>query len=889
LSIAISDPDTYNDQREVRLTSLALVFLGLLAASISLAQPARLGTWDPDALRWQHWLVLPVWGLGGFLLHRTLTRRLPQRDPLLLPLLLLLSGWGALEIWRLSPAFGLRQTGWFLISVLSVLLLLRADRRLHWLRRYRYLWMFAGLILMALTLLAGTNPSGGDQRLWLGCCGVYLQPSEPLRLLLVAFLASYLADRLSLQGKLRQVDSLRALLPLLVIWGISLLLLLAQRDLGTGLLFLGLITALLYAASNQRRFLLVGVLLAVAGGALGSLLFGVVRLRIEAWLNPWLDPTGRSYQIVQSLIAVASGGIFGSGPGLGSPGFVPAIHTDFIFAALVEEFGLLGGIGIIACFALLITRGLRASLWNRDPFASLLSAGVTLSLGLQVMLILAGNLRLMPLVGVTLPFMSYGGSSLLTSFVGVGLLMLLSGGGEKTRLSQRPFFDLHALGLAGWTALALVLGWWTIYRAPALTTRSDNPRRAVDGLYARRGSIFDRNGLVLAQSIGSPGSYERVYPMLDDAQAVGYDSYTFGQSGVEESMDATLRGLKWPDTLFVEWTRTTQGHPPPGQDIRLTLDSTLQSLAMQQLDGLVGSAVLLQAGPGDILALASMPGFDPNRLGEEWEELLQNPDSPLLNRASLGSYQPGTLLLPFELAAGAEQGWLDPEAAFAGGSATAAVDSSTLPCSYRPPAAGLHTLAQAALFGCPGPFAELGISFGWEGLRATNEFFAFDRTPRVRIPAAGAMVGRLEGSDSYLRSALVGQGDLTLSPLQAAHAFSGLIAPGGMPGLRIVDAVRLEDGSWMRLPSEGSAAVPLSASTRESAQSWMRKGSQGILGYRATAIRGASGETVAWYLGFISGERGAAVVAVALENGTPVQAERIGQTMLSGYQETIIP
>jgi cell division protein FtsW (lipid II flippase) len=889
LSIAISDPEPIIDQREVRLSSLALVFLGLLAASITLAQSARLGVWNLDALRWHHWVVLPIWGLGGFLFHRSLSHHLPRRDPLLLPLLLLVSGWGALEIWRLNPTFGLRQTGWFLISMLAVLLLLRTDQRLQWLRRYRYLWMFTGLILMVLTLLAGTNPSGGDQRLWLGCCGVYLQPSEPLRLLLVAFLASYLADRLSLRGKLREVDSLRALLPLLVIWGVSLLLLLAQRDLGAGLLFLGLMTALLYVASNQRRFLILGVLLAIAGGVLGSLLFGVVRLRIEAWLNPWLDPTGRSYQIVQSLIAVASGGVFGRGPGLGSPGFVPAIHTDFIFTALVEEFGLLGGIAIIACFALLIARGLRISLRNRDPFASLLSAGITLSLGLQVMLILAGNLRLLPLVGVTLPFMSYGGSSLLTSFVGVGLLMLLSGGDEKTQLSERPLLDLHALGLAGWTALALILGWWTICRAPALTTRSDNPRRAVDGLFVRRGSIFDRNGLVLAQSIGSPGSYERVYPLLDDAPAVGFDSYTFGQSGVEESMDATLRGLEWSDMLFVDWTRVTQGHPPPGQDIRLTLDSTLQSMAMQQLEDRVGSAVILQAGSGDILALASMPGFDPNRLGEEWEQLLQNPDSPLLNRASLGSYQPGTLLLPFELATGVEQGWLDPQAPFDGGGASVLVDSSTLPCSYSPPAAGLHTLGQSALFACPGPFAELGISFGWEGLRATNEFFAFDQIPQVRIPAVGGTVGRMEGSEEYLRTALVGQGDLTLSPLQAARAFAGLLSPGGMPGLRIVDAARLEDGTWMRLPSEGMVDIPLSVSVQEQVQSWMRSGPNGMFGYRATAIRGAGGETMAWYLGFIPGEQGAAVVAVALENGTPAQAERIGRTLLSGYREIIIP
>ncbi|MFN2275610.1 MAG: FtsW/RodA/SpoVE family cell cycle protein [Anaerolineales bacterium] len=888
MSIVTSSRERNTDQREVRFTSLALSFLILLAGALTLSTPARLGEWTQGGLRWQHWLMVPVWTLGALLLHRALARRLPDRDPYLLPLLLLLSGWGTLEIWRLNTNFGLRQTGWFLLSVLVVLLLLQADRRLLWLRRYRYLWMVAGLALMVLTLLAGTNPSGGDQRLWLGCCGIYLQPSEPLRLLLVAFLASYLADRLSLRGKLRQIGTLRALLPLLFVGALSLLLLLAQRDLGTGLLFLGLITALLYTATGQRRFLFAGTLLALGGGLLGSLLFSVVRLRIDAWLNPWLDPSGRSYQIVQSLIAVASGGVFGKGPGLGSPGFVPAIHTDFIFTALVEEFGLLGGIAIIACFAFLLTRGLRISLRNQDPFAALLAAGITLSLGLQAILILAGNLRALPLVGITLPFMSYGGSSLLTSFIGIGFLMLLSGREETSFLGSRPIFELHLGGLLAWAGLAMVLGWWTIYRAPALTARSDNPRRSIDGLYARRGTILDRNGIILAQSTGSPGSYERVYPLLDDVPAVGYDSFAFGQTGIEESMDATLRGLNRSDTLFVDWTLLAQGHPPPGQDIRLTLDSRLQSDAMQQLGDQVGSVVLLQAESGDILTLASSPGFDPNRLDERSADLIANPNSPLLNRATLGSYQPGTLLLPFELAAGAERGWLDPQAEAGPGSPSIPIDSGRLDCSYPPPSSGRMTLEQAVLYACPGPFSALETSFGWQGLSATEEMFGFGLAPQVRIPTT-AGVGRADEPEGSLPDALAGQGEMTLSPLQAAHAFTGLIAAGGMPGLRIVDAVRQEDGTWQRLASIGETAKPLGAEIQDRVRSWMWPNTGGIVGYRASAIRGAGGQTVAWYLGWIESERGAAVVAVALETGTAIQAQEIGITLLESYRETVIP
>ncbi len=877
--------DRKTDRREVRSIALALLFLILAAGSLTLSTAARLGAWSSDSLRWTHWVVLPTWALMGWVLHLQLRRRLPDRNPDLLPLFLLLTGWGTLAIWRLSAGNGLRQTGWFVLASLTILLIMRQDRRLGWLRRYRYLWLAAGLGLMILTLVAGTNPSGGDQRLWLGCCGIYLQPSEPLRLLLLAFLAAFLADRLPFSTQ-AQAQALPNTLPLLAVSGFSLLLLLAQRDLGTGLLFLGLIVSLLIVGTGQWRYLLFGTALTAIGGLVGYSLFDVVRLRIDAWVNPWLDPSGRSYQIVQSLISIASGGVLGRGPGLGSPGFIPAAHTDFIYASIVEEYGLLGGIGIILCFAYLLGVGLRIAIRHRDPFARLFAAGITLSLTLQSLMIIGGNLRALPLVGITLPFISYGGSSLMTSAVAVGFLLVLSNRKSEGTRSTRTISTLHTLGLAAWAGMAFILGWWILYRGPALTERGDNPRRSVDAFYALRGRISDRFDETLAVSTGVPGEYSRHYPQVEAVPVVGFDSFAFGQAGIEASMDATLRGLDWPDAYHVAWTQLTQGHPPGGQDIRLTLDAGLQGKAMALLAGRQGSLVLLEAGSGDVLAMASQPAFDPNTLQETWRALIQDPGSPLLNRASQASYQPGTLFLPFELAGAIQLDLLQPDLPAASADAAYPVGSTWLDCSIPAPFAGFNSLGQAARYACPGPFAGVQ-ALGWDQLLAIYTLFGFDIEPAIRLPVSGP-TGELGAAPGRsVGDARVGQGALTISPLQAAQAFAGLVSPGGMPGLRIVDAVRTMDGSWERVPSQGHTRSVLASGVQIQALDWLQSGPGNWLGYRAQAVSSASGGKITWFLGVISLDQAPAIVAVALEDGQSIEAQAIGVELLSAYRAAL--
>jgi cell division protein FtsW (lipid II flippase) len=458
--------------REAHLLHLAFVFL---LVSVGVLAVGLYGAQGRSALRsLAPAVILPLWAASDWLLHRRLDRSRPDRDPLLLPVVLLLSGWGVVLNWRLAFEYGARQTAWFLVSVTLLLIIVESPADLLWLRRYRILWLGLGLVLTGVTLLFGTNPSGGEARLWLGCCGMYIQPSEPLRLLLLAYLASYLSERVS--ARARDSNLLPVVAPLVVVWVVAVGLLAAQRDLGAGSLFMALLAILLYVAFERWQLFALGMALIVAVGFAGQMLTPVVEARLAAWLNPFADPTGSSYQVLQSVIALGHGGLFGAGPGQGAPVFIPAVHTDFIFSALVEEWGLAGGLAAFGLYAVLLSRGFRAAYGGRDAYSSLLAGGLTVALGLQALIILGGNLVVLPLTGVTLPFLSYGGSSLTTSFIAAGFLILVSGHRSNRRTLGPALERVHGGMLLGWAVMALVLGWWVLIRAPEMLDRPENPR-----------------------------------------------------------------------------------------------------------------------------------------------------------------------------------------------------------------------------------------------------------------------------------------------------------------------------------------------------------------------------------------------------------------------------
>ena len=401
---------------------MAVCLAGILVAvGISLPWPQVLAGGSPPLL----------WGLwaGGLVAAQVFVIS-RGGDPLLLPAAAGLSAIGQVILGRLGPpVLVLRQSLWLLLGVgilWAILLVVRPVSRLdRW--RYTLAALATGLVLLTFPL-----GSGSGARLWLDLGVFAIQPVEPLKLALALTLAGYLAERRELLYYARRrlgpltVPATAYLVPLGIVTGLALLLLFAQRDLGSALLVLGVAVGSLYAAAPRPAHILLGLVPAALAAAGGYLFNPVVRERIHVWLDPWSDPEGRGFQVVQALIALAAGGAGGTGLGLGRPDLVPAVRTDFVFVALGEELGLLGVAGAAGLYLVLIGRCFRLSLVARSEYNRLLAVTLGLTLGVQSFIILAGTVRLMPLTGLTVPFISYGGSSLTVNYAILGLLAALS-------------------------------------------------------------------------------------------------------------------------------------------------------------------------------------------------------------------------------------------------------------------------------------------------------------------------------------------------------------------------------------------------------------------------------------------------------------------------------
>jgi cell division protein FtsW (lipid II flippase) len=371
-----------------------------------------------------------VYALILVAIHLALSWRMARADQELLPIVAVLAALGLIAVERLEPAFASRQLLWIGIGALLLVATALGLPRIDWLARYRYTWLVAGLVVLAVTIGFGVDPNESGTRLWLGFGGIYFQPSEIMKVVTAVFLASYLAEKRTLMTQPLMVGRiplppLPYLGPLLFVWALSMVLLVWQRDLGAALLFYLVFLAFLYLATGGA-YLGAGLGFLAAGGLVAYRLFDHVQLRTRVWLDPWPYSSDDAYQIIQALNAYAAGGVFGTGLGKGYPEYVPAVHTDFVLAALGEEMGLLGTLAIVGLYIALVHRAFAIAVRARSDFARHLAAGLGATLGIQAVIILAGNLRLMPITGITLPFLSYGGSSIVANFLMVGLLLRIS-------------------------------------------------------------------------------------------------------------------------------------------------------------------------------------------------------------------------------------------------------------------------------------------------------------------------------------------------------------------------------------------------------------------------------------------------------------------------------
>ena len=729
---------------ELVLLCVAAPLVVLLFAMIALNQGQALD---------MNTLGVPAGIFVAFVIAHIATRRFaPGADPALLPIAFALSGIGIAFVTRLAPDLAVNQVMWLFLGVAFMVLVLAFVRNLDKVANYKYTLMIAGFLLLLSPLVPGLGQEIYGSRIWLSLGGFSFQPGEIAKIIIVLFLAGYLAQNREMLsvftvrvGPFRLPD-IRTLLPLILMWGVALLIVVFEKDLGSALVLFFMFLVMLYVATGKKFYLAIGLGLIAVGGVGAFLAFDHVQVRVNTWLDPFADAQNTGYQLTQAIYSIADGDLFGVGLGNGLAEQIPVVESDFIFADIAEEIGLLGAAGVLLLFLCFAIRGFVTAARAKSDVSSFVAVGLTSVIVLQAFIIVGGVTRLIPLTGITLPFISQGGSSLLASFIIVGLLLRC--GDEGTGVGQEmtsATSSLHANSVLGRVSLgkrlshsmlfcsalfALLVANLTmimVVQADYYQGMPGNNHSLAKEARTERGTISTYDGVVLAQSVPTEdGTFERVYPAGDLAsQVVGYSSARFGTSGIEQAYNDTLKGKE----NFASWTdvlNSFAGIGGAGNDVALTLNSKIQQAAQDALAGRTGACVVMDPDTGAVLAMASSPTYD----AADFETVIEqanadSSDTRLINRAIHALYSPGSTFKIVSLATALEDGVADENTVYDAPGSMEIGNADVV--NFDGNSYGRLTLAQATELSANTAFGQLGVEMGADALVAGAEDFGFNK------------------------------------------------------------------------------------------------------------------------------------------------------------------
>lgn len=729
---------------ELVLLCVAAPLVVLLFAMIALNQGQALD---------MNTLGVPAGIFVAFVIAHIATRRFaPGADPALLPIAFALSGIGIAFVTRLAPDLAVNQVMWLFLGVAFMVLVLAFVRNLDKVANYKYTLMIAGFLLLLSPLVPGLGQEIYGSRIWLSLGGFSFQPGEIAKIIIVLFLAGYLAQNREMLsvftvrvGPFRLPD-IRTLLPLILMWGVALLIVVFEKDLGSALVLFFMFLVMLYVATGKKFYLAIGLGLIAVGGVGAFLAFDHVQVRVNTWLDPFADAQNTGYQLTQAIYSIADGDLFGVGLGNGLAEQIPVVESDFIFADIAEEIGLLGAAGVLLLFLCFAIRGFVTAARAKSDVSSFAAVGLTSVIVLQAFIIVGGVTRLIPLTGITLPFISQGGSSLLASFIIVGLLLRC--GDEGTGVGQEmtsATSSLHANSVLGRVSLgkrlshsmlfcsalfALLVANLTmimVVQADYYQGMPGNNHSLAKEARTERGTISTYDGVVLAQSVPTEdGTFERVYPAGDLAsQVVGYSSARFGTSGIEQAYNDTLKGKE----NFASWTdvlNSFAGIGGAGNDVALTLNSKIQQAAQDALAGRTGACVVMDPDTGAVLAMASSPTYD----AADFETVIEqanadSSDTRLINRAIHALYSPGSSFKIVSLATALEDGVADENTVYDAPGSMEIGNADVV--NFDRNSYGRLTLAQATELSANTAFGQLGVEMGADALVAGAEDFGFNK------------------------------------------------------------------------------------------------------------------------------------------------------------------
>lgn len=699
-------------------------------------------------------LGVPAGIFAAFVIAHLAARKFaPKADPAILPLSFALSGIGIAFVTRLAPDLAVNQLLWLFVGVACMILVLVLFRNLDKVANYKYTLMIVGFLLLLSPLIPGLGQEIYGSRIWLSIGNTFsFQPGEIAKIVIVLFLAGYLAQNRELLSVFTwrvgpfNLPDVRTLLPLILMWGVALVIVVFEKDLGSALVFFFVFLIMLYVATGKKFYLVIGLGLIAIGGVGAFLAFDHVQVRVNTWLDPFADAQNTGYQLTQAIYSIADGDLFGVGIGRGLAEQIPVVESDFIFADIAEEIGLMGAAGVLLLFLCFAIRGFVTAARAKSDVSSFVAVGLTSIVVLQAFIIVGGITRVIPLTGITLPFISQGGSSLLASFIIVGFLLRC--GDEGTGVGAEvtsATTSLHANSVLGRVSLgkrltsgmrifALLFAVLVANLTLIMVVQADhyqnmpgNNHSIAKEARTERGTISTYDGTVLAQSVmGEDGSYERVYPAGNLAShIVGYASSRFGTSGIEQAYNDTLKGQQ----NFASWTdvvNSLAGIGGAGNDVALTLNSAIQQAAQDALDGRTGACVVMDPDTGAILAMASSPTYNAADFAAVIEAANANPDdSTLINRAVHALYAPGSTFKIVTLATALEDGIASEDTVFSS-PGTMEIGNAEV-SNFDGNDYGSLTLAQATELSSNTVFAQLGVDMGAEKLVAGADAFGFNK------------------------------------------------------------------------------------------------------------------------------------------------------------------
>lgn len=785
---------------------------------------------------------------------------------------------GFIMLARLSMAKANRQflilvVGTIMISVIPFIM-----KKWKALRKFAWVYGIAGVILLLVVLIRAESSYGA--KLAIEVLGISFQPSEFVKISYVFFIAAMFEVR----------NDIRQVIKTGILAAVHILILVASNDLGSALIFSLVFVLMVYAATQKPVYLFGGLVAGAAASYVAYFFFSHVQTRVTAWIDPWSVIESKGYQIAQSLFAIGTGGWLGMGLSEGAPSQIPVVEEDFIFSAIAEELG-----GLVAVCVIFICMGcllliLNIALQMRSNFYRYMALGLACEYGIQVFLTIGGAMKLIPSTGVTLPFVSYGGSSLLSSLVMYGIIQglyisetdkrSLKKTEEKTS-ENRALYLVMYLFIGLFVLMPSYLAYFLIGESREVINNPYNLRQENFSKKVVRGSILTSDGETIAKTeTDEEGTETRVYPFANlFSHVVGYSQS--GKDGLEKVYNFSLLTSDIP--VYEKIANGFADVKDDGNQLVTTLNYTLQKAASDALDGETGAVVVMEPATGKILAMVSKPDYDPNQIEAIWESLSDNPQdskqSYLLNRAAQGLYPPGST---FKILTALEYMREYPDAVSAFSyecNGSYQYEGAVINC-YHGNAHGTVSFQTAFAKSCNGAFANMGSQLSPERFTLLCEDFLFNQDLPIALSYVSSKFQLKDSAPAWeVLQTAIGQGAVEVTPLHQVMMAAAIANDGVMMKPYLVDSVTDAHGNLVKQYKPQEYKMPMNANEAEKLTEWMTAcvtegtGSNAasdnyqVAGKTGTAEWNTSKEAHSWFVGFAPAESPKIAVSVIVEEG----------------------